>query len=57
MQNSATETERIKNIYKALSYPRFIVIDKQGNFLDANFASPEQKEFKEQIARWYSEKK
>ncbi|TKC61461.1 TlpA family protein disulfide reductase [Pedobacter hiemivivus] len=46
-----------RDIYKMNSYPRYIVLDRKGNFLDSHLEHPNQKIFKEKIDQWYKEKR
>lgn len=47
----------LRNIYQLDTYPRYMVIDRQGNFIDAYLDYPMFPVFKEKIDRWYKEKR
>jgi len=47
----------LRKAYHLDSYPRYIVIDRQGNFIDAYLDYPQFPAFKEKIDQWYKEKR
>ncbi|MNY58468.1 hypothetical protein D3C86_1948070 [compost metagenome] len=47
----------LRNVYQLDTYPRYIVIDRQGNFIDTHLDYPEFPAFKEKIDLWYKEKR
>ncbi|SMC57958.1 TlpA family protein disulfide reductase [Pedobacter nyackensis] len=54
---NSKDDDFFRDIYKMNTYPRYIVLDRKGNFLDSHLEHPNQKVFKEKIDQWYKEKR
>ncbi|MNK00804.1 Thiol-disulfide oxidoreductase ResA [compost metagenome] len=55
--NGSKDHDFFRDIYKMNTYPRYIVLDRKGNFLDSHLEHPNQKSFKEKVDQWYKEKR
>lgn len=49
--------EMLRTVYQLNTYPRYMVIDRQGNFLQSYLEHPTLAAFNEKIAQWYKEKR
>lgn len=57
LMRDSEQDKFFRNVYRMLSYPRYMVIDREGKFLDAHLENPDKKGFSEKITQWYKEKR